>query len=372
MAGLYIHVPFRRAGRSYDDSYHVVDEAPDFERYQTALCRELRYYVEPLVADEPITTLYAGGGRASLLPLVRVRSIVRTVRETLDVSAVEEVTAEVSPADASRRFLHNLKRLGVNRLSLEVLSFSPVDLRAANAPHSATDACRALEHAREAGFETVSVDLLFGLPSQTVGAWEATLRDALDRAVPHITIMEATAPDSSSEEKRAEQLKRAMTLLTSEGYEQYELTHFARPGHRSHHQENDYAHGNYIGVGPSAESFWWTNRAGSGRARRWANVSDVDRYAELLSQRYPPTSYRQTLDEQELAREYILLRLRTDAGLDLRQLATRYGVDLRAEKRALLQHLRDDHLIHDDPDRIRLTPRGRLLTDAITTKLLPS
>ena len=372
MAGLYLHIPFRRARRSYDDSYYVVAEAPDFEHYQAALCRELQSYVEPQVTDEPITTLYVGGGRASLLPFARARSILRTLLETIDVSAVEEVTVEVSPADASRRSLHDLKRLGVNRLSLEVLSFSSEPLRAANAPHSVTDARRALQHTRDAGFDTVSVDLLFGLPSQSVGTWEATLREALKRDVPHITIMEAAAPDSASEEKRAEQLKRAMTLLESEGYEQYELTHFARPGHRSLHQENHYAHGNYIGVGPSAESFWWTNRAGSGRARRWANVSDVDRYAELLRQRYPPASYRQTLNERELAQEYILLRLRTSAGLDLRQLALRYGVDLQTEKETLLHRLRDDHLIHDDPDCIRLTPRGRLLTDAITTKLLPS
>ena len=371
MAGLDVHVPFRRARRSYDDSYYVVDDAPDFERYQAALSRELRYYVRPHAADEPITTLYAGGGRASLLPPHRAHSILRTLRETVNVSAVEEATAEVSPADASRHYVHNLRRLGFNRLSLEVLSFSSEDLRAANAPHSVTDARRALQHIREAGFDTVSIDLLFGLPSQSVEAWEATLREALERGLPHITITEAAAPDSASEEKRAEQMKRAMTLLKEEGYVQYELTHFAHSGHRSLHQKNHYAHGNYIGVGPSAESFWWPDR-GSGRARRWTNVSDIDRYAELLHQRFPPASYRKTLSKQELAQEYILLRLRTDAGLDLRQLATRYGFDLRAENGDLLHRLRDDHLIHDDSDRIRLTPRGRLLTDAITTKLLPA
>jgi oxygen-independent coproporphyrinogen-3 oxidase len=372
VAGLYVHVPFRRARRSYDDSPYVVADAAAIEQYQAALCRELREHLPSGLADEPITTLYVGGGRPSLLPLPVGHAILAALVDRVDLSGLTEATIEASPADVSPRALHGVRRLGISRLSLEGLSFSPEVLRSLGAPHTPEDVWRALDRIHEAGFDSVSIDLLFGLPSQSVEAWEKTLRQALDHGVPHITILEAPADDPSSEEKRAEQMERAMTLLRSEGYEQYELTHFAQPGHRSAHQEHYYAHGNYVGAGPSAESFWWPNRLASGPARRWANVSALDRYVDLLRRRHSPVASRQTLSESTLAREYILLRLRTDAGLDLNRLATQYGVDLRADHATLLARLRDDGLIHDAPDRVRLTPRGRLLTDAITARLLPS
>jgi oxygen-independent coproporphyrinogen-3 oxidase len=373
VAGLYVHVPFRRARRSYDDSDYVVAAQPNVGRYVTALRRELRSYVQPHAAEEPITTLYVGGGRPSLLPLSTARSIVLTLQEVIDVSALEEVTVEVSPSDASPRLLGTLRQLGVDRLSLPVLSFSPAVLDAVGAPHSADDARRALDAARRAGFTTYSVDLLFGVPEQSLSTWTSTLQHAVDDNTPHITIMEApTGAHGQGETARADQLEYAMRVLETDGYEQYELTHFARPGHRSRHQDTYYAHGNYLGVGPSAESFWWPDRAGGGHARRWANVSDVGHYADLLDRRHPPAAYRQTLPRSTLAREYILLRLRTNGGLDLDHLNAQYNVDLRTEKAALLDRLRADGLIQDDPEHVRLTPRGRLLTDAITTKLLPA
>jgi oxygen-independent coproporphyrinogen-3 oxidase len=369
VAGLYVHVPFRRARRPYDDSAYVVRDTPAASRFGTALRDELQGHA----VDESITTLYVGGGRASLLSLATAHSVLAALADSVGVAAVEEATAEVSPADATLQYLRGLRRLGIDRLSLGVLSFSPAVLRSLDAPYSATDARQALRRARKAGFEAVSVDLLFGLPTQSLGVWVDTLRRAIGRGLPHIAVMEGPPLDAppSLADKRAEHLERAMTLLRSAGYEQYELTHFARPGHRSAHQENYYAHGNYLGIGPSAESFWWPARADSGRARRWHNVGDFDRYARLLRDRGSPVADRQTLDRPALAREYVLLRLRTGEGLGFHPLATQYGVDLRSQKGAVLDRLRREDLIHDDPDRVRLTPRGRLLTDAITKALLP-
>jgi oxygen-independent coproporphyrinogen-3 oxidase len=369
VAGLYVHVPFRRTARPTDDGYTVVTDASDFSRFETALCRELRYYARAYAPEERMSTVYAGGGRPSLLPLSSVHAVLTTLVDAFDASAFEEATAEVTPADATRRYLHGLKRMGFDRLSLPILSFFPKTLRDLKAPHSIAEAMRALRVARETGF-AVSVDLLFGGPEQTLDTWEATLRLAVEMDISHVTITEASAGED--EGKRADMLELAMTFLQSEGYEQYELTHFARPGHRSTHQENYYAHGNYLGIGPSAQSFWWPNRAQAPRARRWTNVRDVERYAQLLRQRYPPVTYRETLNRSTLAEEYVLLRLRTAAGLDLDRLKEHYGVNLRTQKTDVLARLRDEGLIHDDPDTVRLTLRGRLVTDAITQRLLPA
>ncbi len=371
MAGLYVHVPFRRASRPYDESDYVVTDTSDFSRFETALCRELRYYARKYATDEKINTVYAGGGRPSLLPLSTVHAILTTLVEVFDASAFDEATAEVSPADATARYLHGLKRMGFDRVSLAVFSYFPEPLQALDAPHSPADALRALQLVRETGFETLSVDLIFGI--QSFDPWEATLRETVAMRVPHVTITEAPADllDAERSDRLAEQFEFAMTYLQSEGYEQYELTHFAQPGHRSTHQQNYYAHGNYLGVGPSAETFWWPNRPSS-PARRWSNVSTFQRYVSLLQTRHPPVSYRQTLDQTALAQEYVFLRLRTHGGLALNRLEKQYGVNLRAQKKEVLDRLIDEGLIHDERDTVRLTNRGRLLADAVTKRLLPS
>jgi len=371
VAGLYVHVPFREEERWWDETTYTTNPTPNVETFETALCRELTFYAHQYAKDEEMTTVYAGGGRPSLLPLSTVHSVLTTLVEVFDASTFEEATAEVNPADANPRYVHGLKRMGFDRLSLEILSFFPNALDTLNAPHSALDAIRSLQVAREADFGSLSVDLLFGWAEQAIDEWEATLRHAVAMNVPHITVTEVPAGqvEKASEDDMADRFELAMTFLQSEGYEQYELTHFARPGHRSTHLENYYEHGNYLGIGPSAETFWWPND--STRARRWENVGDVERYASVLQDRHAPVAYRKTLDRSTLAREYVFLRLRTDAGLSLDHLESEYGAHLREEKAELLDLLREVGMIHEDPDTIRLTIQGRLVADAITERLMP-
>lgn len=373
MAGLYVHVPFRRAPRPHDEGHTVAFSSADLSAYETAVCRELTYYACEYAAEEPVTTVYVGGGRPSLLPLHTIQSILTTVVDVFDASGFEEATTELNPADASPGYLRDLKHMGFDRLSIGVMSFFPEDLRATDAPHTADDAVRAIQLARETGFQNLSVDLLFGWAGQPMANWKAVLRQAVQMNLPHVTIMEV--PATSAEEREgalAERLEFAITFLQSEGYEQYELTHFARPAHRSVHQETYYAHGNHLGIGPSAESFWWTDRASSPVARRWANVGNVEKYVQLLRQRYPPVAYRQTLEQTALAYEYILLRLRTNEGINLPLLDHQYGYDLEAQKSAELDRLQENGLIHREDRQVRLTNRGRLLADAVTKQLLPS
>jgi len=369
VAGLYIHIPLRRAPHAYDESVAVDVDTADVDRFVAALRRELRLYVEEYAAEDPLRTIYIGGGRPSLLSREQVRSVLATLNDCTDLSAVEEVTIEVHPADAQEDYLQALRQMGIGRVSVGALSFFPSDLRAIHAPHSAEQVTQAFRTLRAVGFQNVSVDLLFGWPDQTASEWKATLDRASELNLPHVTLLEATPAngDVASEDVLAHRLEYAMTYLRAEGYTQYELTHFARPGARSTHQVQYYAHENQLGLGPSAESFWWGHR-GQPIARRWSNVDDLDRYVKLLKDRFPPVAFRQTLDRTALATEYLLLRLRTNDGLDLDQLAARYGVDL-AEAAALLDRLESEGLAEVDDRHLRLTDRGRLVTDAITEKL---
>jgi len=401
-----VHIPFRRAARSYDDAFTETTDRTEFSTYTDALERELIYYAQQHASDEPIRTVYAGGGRPSLFSLANVRDVLQTVLNVFDASTIEEATAEVNPADADPSYLSALKSVGFDRLHFEVLSFFPGDLKDLDTPHTAQDAVRALREARQAGFENISIDLLFGWPGQTMKHWRSNLEQAVEMNLPHVTIAEwtgdrssfpakahprtatgasagsanpadASSPVSTEEAEEhdvkvrtARQLQVGMTYLKKQGYNQYELTHFARPGFASKHQQNYYAHGNYLGVGASAHTFWWPQRREGVPARRWANVRDVDRYEQLLSQQYPPISFRQTLDWKTLADEYVRLRLRTDEGLDLQRLNTDYGVDLRTSKAELLQKLLETELIEKPGDhRVALTPRGRLVADGISERL---
>jgi oxygen-independent coproporphyrinogen-3 oxidase len=438
LAGLYLHIPFRRASRTYDEAFYVCTDADSFSSYTTALKREMVLYAQQYAEEEPIETVYAGGGRASLIPMGEVRDVLQTVLEVFDASSFREATAEVNPADVDPTYLSGLQSVGFDRLHLSVLSFYPEDLTRIGTPHSAQDSVRAIREARQAGFEDLSIELLFGWPGQPMERWKANLQQAVDMDIPHLTVTEwtgdhkdfpgaptasrddsssetaasdpasaaATSPSPSSpaetaaessaaeapdrpvsdaggdrdahretdrdaEIQAAKQFQYAMDKLSDAGYTQYEITHFAQPGHASVHQRSYYDHGNYLGVGASAHTFWWPRRMQNVPARRWSNVRDVDRYEELLAQKYPPISYRQTIDWTTLGNEYVALRLRTDEGLDLRRLKAEYGYDLREKRARLLAKLEDNGLIAPTDDhRIRLTRRGRLVADGITERLV--
>ncbi len=279
---------------------------------------------------------------------------------------------EVAPADATPDYLNGLAELGVTRLSLAGRSFSPPVLRALDAPHSAEAVARSIDAARAAGIDTVALDLVFGLDGLSLGTWDATLRRALALDIPHVSIVEV--PSAAPEDTVADHMEHALSVLGAAGYDHYSLTHFAQPGRRSAHQEHYDRHGAFLGLGPGAASFRWDDGpdASSLRARRWTNAGALDAYVERIQGGESPAASCDALGAPDLAREYVLIRLQTLEGLSLRILRDRYDLDLRTAAGALLDQLRDANLIHEDPDLVRLTPRGRLLTDALTRRLLSS
>jgi oxygen-independent coproporphyrinogen-3 oxidase len=367
VAGLYIHVPFRATPCLYDDS-PVVLARPPHRAYLQAVQREIAHYADRY--REPIRTVYIGGGRPSLLDLATLRTLLTASRDHFEIPSLEECTLELNPADADPAFLRGLRALGVDRLSLDVMSFYADDLATLQAPHTAEQAHAAPKALRDTGFQRFSVDLLFGWARQDPLHWKANLQKAARLGVPHLAISECTGEQltEASEDRRADQYRFAMDFLPDHGYEHYEISHFARPGCRGLHNQRHWDQTNYLGVGPSAHSFWWDGLP----AHRWANVRNLARYEALLNQHQPPTAHHVPLDLPALANEYVLLRLRTRDGLDLGTLHDRYGVDLDAEHADTLARLMDEGYLELVTDRrVRLTQRGMLYCDAVTQKLLP-
>jgi oxygen-independent coproporphyrinogen-3 oxidase len=346
MAALYLHLPFREP------------PSPDEESaFTAAVIREMDQYARPPFTHADFQTLYVGGGRPSLLSPSALGTLVETICEKLGATAIEEATLELCPSNASPSFLSALRNLGFTRLSIDGRPLTP-------------ETRRLVSQARAMGFGSMSVDLSFG-PRQSLAAWKTSLHRAIDLRVPHVTLHEQEPEETRrDEERRADHFAFAMRFLDAKGYDQYELTHFARSGHHSRYQAHVYAHGNVLGLGPEAESFWWPDRTVPSTAERWSNVSDVATYVERLRTDASPVAQREALNRPALAHEYILLRLRTSDGLDLDVLHDRYDCPLRDHRAAILDRLATEGLIHDDPDRVRLTSRGRLLADAVTQRLI--
>jgi oxygen-independent coproporphyrinogen-3 oxidase len=235
---------------------------------------------------------------------------------------------------------------------------------------------------RRVGFETFSVDLIFGLPDQPAEHWMANLEKAARLDAPHLstyglTIEERTPlanqvarglVEPASEETTRERFLDTMDYLRHHGYEHYEVSSFAQPGARSRHNQLYWRHGNYLGLGPSAHSFWRRTRSLAGR---WANVRNLRRYQALLEQGQRPLEWEERLGADDLADEYVLLRLRLlEDGLDLDVLEEQYGVDLLVEKVDELAELESAGLVQLRNGVVRLTDDGVLVCDAVTAKLI--
>ena len=322
-----------------------------------------------------VRTMYLGGGTPSQLSAGHLGRLLDALREAFDCAGVREITLEANPDDLARPYLKSLRTLGVDRLSLGVQSFFAEDLRALSRRHDAQETARAVPRAQEAGFQNVSVDLMFGIPEQPRARWQATLEKVVQQAPAHVTLYRLTAEPGTlprglpSANAASAQYEQALDVLGAAGYRLYEQTHLARPGFEARHTPRYWRHETVLGFGPGAHSFFW--KAGECEAVRRANEPSFDAYAQALTAGEPPPHAREVLSRQALADEYLAQRLRTARGLSLQHLKERYGRDLRAEKEAMLDRLCTEGYVEVcRGDRLRLTRAGRLRLDALTAALL--
>ena len=383
MAGLYIHVPFCSQRCVYCDFYF------------TTTSRDTRSYVRALqieadimgaeYRDEPLKTVYLGGGTPSLLPPDDLAAVLQLAHDHFDTSELAEVTVEANPEDlvgaAGAAWLQTAMDLGVTRLSLGVQSFFDDDLRFMNRAHDAAQAEAGVVAVAER-FEDFSVDLIFGIPDQPFEHWGANLEKALRLGAPHLSTYSLTIEERTPLSKlvdlgrvvpEGDDALRERYLFThaylhDRGFDHYEVSSFARPGHRSQHNQGYWAHANVIGLGPSAHSFYRQTRS---RGWRWSNVAHLGRWQSLLLSGERPLDAREAIGPDALADEAILLSLRRlQDGLQLDVLEQDYGVDLLAEKPAELAALETAGLIEVSSARIRLTPEGATVADAVALRLV--
>lgn len=381
MASLYIHIPFCEKKCLYCDFYSV-EQKELIGRFCASLQKEAQMR-GPAWAARTLESVYVGGGTPSLLELDLLASISALIRNSFALADGAEATLEVNPGTVTSAKLRGLRGLGFNRLSIGVQSFNDGELRFLGRIHSAREAARCVEMARAAGFQNVSVDLIYAVPGQTVASWAETLERAVLLHPEHISayslIVEENTPldrmvragevTLPGEQLEADLYEHTMRMLNEAGFEHYEVSNYARPGFRSRHNCGYWSHVDYIGLGPSAHSF--VMEESGRRARRSRNLSSVTAYCDMLGEGKLPVDSEEHLSARELANERIFLGLRAD-GLDLPRLKDEYGLDLAACRQSELSGLLEGGLGVMTEGMLRLTAKGYLLCDEIARRLMVS
>lgn len=360
--GLYVHVPFCKTKCPYCDFYSIVSGVP-VASWLGALAREVELYRG---AFGQFDTLYLGGGTPSLLGAEEITALVETVTAAFDFAGGSEVTIEANPDDVTPEKLRLYRDLGINRVSLGVQSFDDAELAFLRRRHDARGARRAIDLIRDAGFENLGLDLIYGFEGQSLDSWSRTLDEAVGFAPEHLSCYQMTIEHSTEfgrmvergelallgeEPQRSFFLERSRRL-SDRGYIHYEISNFARDeGHFSRHNYKYWRHIAYLGLGPSAHSFQ--------NGRRWWNVRSVDGYCEALGRGKSPVEGEETLSAEQLALEALYLGFRTREGVALDDLQ-RYS-----NWRSTLESLERESLVRISGDRAVPTLEGFLVADRL-------
>lgn len=371
MAGIYIHIPFCRQACHYCNFYFTTSPARRDELV-AAIIRDIEL-TRDYLGGEVIETIYFGGGTPTMLRTEQLRQIIETIYNTHTKIALQELTIEANPDDLTAERvaeLAGLRSIGLNRLSIGVQSFHEADLIYMNRAHNAQEALAAIERVQQAGFENLTIDLIYGTPTMSDEAWRSNIRQAFALGIPHIssyalTVEPKTYLDKNirtgrtipvDEAQSARQFDILMEQMAAHGYDQYEISNFALPGRHAIHNTNYWRGKKYLGLGPSAHSY-------DGTSRRW-NVANNNTYIKSISEGKLPYEIEH-LTAAQRANEYIMTSLRTMWGCDLN------APQIVAFREQIVESLRDiapDHCTLQD-NALRLTQAGRHYADRIASDL---
>ena len=374
MAGLYIHIPFCTQKCIYCDFLSGTNLSLR-EQFIDALIAEMDCYLD-FFREDKIRTIYFGGGTPSLLSVDELRLIYDAIACRWDISAVEEFTIECNPDDLSEVYLQQVRVLPINRLSIGVQSFCDDELQWLNRRHTAQEAFDAVQIAQKVGFENITIDLMFALPVQTLESLNYSIDKALELGVQHISayslmfepdskitkLMELDRLQPLNEDVAADMFELLSTRLTSAGYEQYEISNYAKLGFHSRHNSG-YWHGmRYLGLGPSAHSF--------NGEKRWYNIAHTIKYNNLVKDDNLKVKREEILTPDERFNELVFTALRTKIGVDLQDLRIRFGESSYNQLLRQTKKYIDAGNMHILNGRLSLTHKGIYISDSIISDFM--
>ena len=373
MAGIYIHIPFCKTRCIYCDFYSTTRSELK-SRYIHALCKELQMRKEYL-RGEPVETIYFGGGTPSQLAEEDFHEVFETIRKYYGMEHCREITLEANPDDLTEAYAAMLQNLPFNRISMGIQTFDDSTLKLLNRRHNAAQAVNAVKHCRHAGFNNISIDLIYGLPGETKERWVNDLRQAIRLDVEHISAYHLTYEEDTPiynmlkqhqiEEVDEDSSLQFFTLLIEHlqeaGYEHYEISNFCRPGKYSRHNTSYWKGIPYLGCGPSAHSF-------NGTTREW-NVSSIDLYIKGIEgdRRNFET---ENLDQTTRYNEFIITTIRTVWGTPIEKLKQEFGNELWEYCRKMSAPYLENGKLEMHEGALRLTREGIFISDSIMSDLL--
>jgi oxygen-independent coproporphyrinogen-3 oxidase len=373
MAGIYIHIPFCKRRCIYCDFFSTTQSEKKAD-YVHALVRELEMRKDYL-DNEEIETIYLGGGTPSQLSQEELEEIFTYIYKVYKVTLDAEITLEANPDDLTPEYVSMLRKLPINRISMGIQTFQEETLKLLHRRHTAQQAIEAFKRCREAGFKNISIDLMYGLPGETLETWKQDLQQAIDLHPEHISAYhliyeEDTALWKLREEHQVEEADEDLSLtlfctlideLTRAGYQHYEISNFCLPGLHSRHNSSYWTGKKYLGCGPSAHSF-------NGVSRQW-NVASLSAYIDGIRQRKPDFEVEE-LDLYTRYNDFVLTSIRTCWGMSLSHLRSMYGEELyRYCLRMAKPHL-EQGVLEISEDILKLTRKGIFISDGIMSDLM--
>ncbi len=367
-AGVYLHIPFCSRICPYCDFAVRLGDAARRHRFAAALVAEIGLHKSPLTFD----TIYFGGGTPSQLAPEDLARILAALHARFELVSEARIFFEANPEDVTPERLSLWRGLGVSTLSIGVQALNPVALAFLGRAHDVDGARRAVAQAKVAGFETVSIDLIYGLPGQTAHEWRNELDRAIALGVDHISCYQLTVHEGTrfgslarrgqlvetDLDQQGELFRLTHTHLAAHGMLGYEVSQFARgPEHHSRHNTKYWNHSPYLGLGPSAHSFQ--------NDRRWWNIRNADPYEVAVAAGRLPVAGSEVLDSAALTLEALMTGLRTHAGVDLGRIRERFGIELLPANRALIERLVSRGLVALEGERIISTLDGLAVADGL-------
>ena len=374
MAGIYIHVPFCSSRCIYCDFYSTTLGDEWRSKYVQAVCSELIARREEFAEKAQVETIYFGGGTPSLLECSYLEQILETISKNYKCSDVIELTLECNPDDVSEEIVRCWKALGVNRISLGAQIFQDSILRFLRRRHSSFAITNAVSHLKKCGLENISLDLIYGLPGQTMKLWQQDVIRVLDENVPHVSAYALTYEAGTvlyqksqageivetDEETVRDMYMYLMNEMEGAGFRHYEISNFAIPGRESKHNSSYWKGVPYLGVGPGAHSY-------DGNRMRRANYPDLLSY---VSSQGAPRYESEQLSDAQLLEEYVMTRMRTDEGISFAFISRLYGISVvnKLRKQAL-PYVEQGRLMMQQ-DCLKLTKDGIMVSDYIISDLI--
>lgn len=372
MAGIYIHIPFCKKACTYCD-FHFTTSTKYLNEMVEAICKEITMKKNRL-ENQQIGSIYFGGGTPSVLPTAALQQILSRVEKHFSISANAEITIETNPDDLTALKIAELRKLPINRFSIGTQSFFNEDLVWMNRAHNSQEATDCIKRSQDAGFENLTIDLIYGYPLLTDEKWKTNIETAVALQVPHLSAYSLTVEPKTalahaiekgkqpkvSDDQSAAQFLMLMHTLAKNGFEHYEISNYSLPGRYAVHNTNYWKGVPYLGIGPSAHGFDGCDRQ--------INIANNAKYLESIFDNRLPETLEQ-LSEIDRFNEYVMTSLRTMWGTSVTKITSEFGKSHAEQTLKLITPFVKEGKLTLQGDTIKLTDEGKLFADGIAAEL---